>query len=250
MKYIMKKEAIIDGFYGGFQTWSDEELPEGYVWVDENFREIFYPKDKKYAGFVNIELDEESKNVINMEWNDDNYNKFYQKAPKFYVDKIPKKINEMSIESNKQIENGIDVVLQEEITTEGQEQEAIIEHFDLTKDDQNNLNSMFIGLFGGMTAYPYHSKEGNCKIYTNEQIAKIYQTETYHITHHQTYFNQLKRYIKSFEGADDSQEVVLDGIYYGQELTGEYLEKYNEMMEEAQKQIITVLSNLSTQMEN
>lgn len=203
MKYIMAKNPLNNGAYGAIQSWSGNELPNGYVWVDEKYFNTFYNSEKKCAGFVNIELDENEQNVINMEWNDDNYNSYLNTLPKFYEVKIPQKISEMSEESNKQIENGIDVVLKEAVTIEGQEQEAIIEHFDLTKDDQSNLNSMFMGLFGGMTAYPYHSKDGNCKIYTNVEIAKIYQAETYHITHHQTYFNQLKRYINSFEGASD-----------------------------------------------
>ena len=51
-----------------------------------------------------------------------------------------------------------------------------------------------------------------------------------------TYLNQLKAYVDTLEETDDVNNIV-----YGQELTGEYLKNFNDIMEHSQK-IIEVLN--------
>ena len=46
--------------------------------------------------------------------------------------------------------------------------------------------------------------------------------------HHTTYHNQLKLYINSLQTKEEVNQV-----YYGMELSGEYLDTYNEIMQNA-----------------
>ena len=119
------------------------------------------------------------------------------------------------------------------------------EHFDLTSNDQANLSNMFSAMVLGATSYPYHCKDGNCKIYSKEDISKVYVSTMLYITSHNTRFNQLKQLCNSYIGKEESYESEFRGIKYDIELTGEYLENYNAMMTEAQNQINVVLSKLA-----
>ena len=119
-----------------------------------------------------------------------------------------------------------------------------VEHFDMTAHDQANISNMATGAFMGMTAYPYHCKDGNCKVYTAEQIAKIYVTTQLFLTSTNTKFNQLKQYVKSFEGAEDSKESECMSITMETVLPEQYQAVYDQMMQEAQAQIMAVISKI------
>ena len=69
-------------------------------------------------------------------------------------------------------------------------------------------------------------------MYSQEDIIAIYAMQEHNLTHNITYYNQLKQYINTLTELADVRN-----IKYGQELTGEYLEKYNEIM--AQAELIT-----------
>ena len=56
------------------------------------------------------------------------------------------------------------------------------------------------------------------------------------VTSNTTYLNQLKAYVYTLTDIKDVQ-----AVQYGQELTGEYLENFNSIMEHSQK-IIEVLN--------
>lgn len=101
-----------------------------------------------------------------------------------------------------------------------------LEHFSLTKDDQGNIQQWFAIAKTTDVNLPYHADDGDCKPYTNTDIIKLGSMATAHITHHTTYCNQLKKYVKSLTSVKD----VFDVEYGVTQLTGEFLEKYETCM--------------------
>ena len=235
-RYIFNKTPNSEGIHTAIQTWSKDALPDGYAWFPVELMDEFYLTGKKIAGCVNATYDETGENVISLEWNDEAYNAWLAKQPKWYENAIPRKIADLSKQSKKSIENGVDVQLSSGET----------EHFDLTSDDQANLSNMFSAMVLGATSYPYHCKDGNCKIYSKEDISKVYVTTMLYITSHNTRFNQLKQLCNSYEGKGDEYQSEFNAISYGMDLTGEYLANYNTMMNEAKEQINTVLAKLTS----
>lgn len=102
-------------------------------------------------------------------------------------------------------------------------------HYSYTMEDQNNiLNSMQLAAQTGL-AVPYHADGESCRLYEPNEIAAVYVAEMTNLTHHQTYFNQLRHMIDSLETIDEVQ-----AVQYGvTELTGEYLDNYNNIMTHA-----------------
>lgn len=129
------------------------------------------------------------------------------------------KIYELSYICEQSIMNGVDVEIN------GQ-----TEHFSYNEKDQANIDDLINSAKETMMEQPYHADGGSCKLYTAEQIITIYITEKMNKTHHTTYFNQMKMYIKTLEDKD-----VISAINYGDELTGQYLDTYNLMMAQAKK---------------
>ena len=113
------------------------------------------------------------------------------------------------------------------------------ESFTYTVGDQANIWEMFSGCILGVTSYPYHENDGGCKVYTAAQIATIYTTLMTYKTSQLTYHNQLKQYVKTLTSVEDVLNVT-----YGQLLTGEYLTRYNELMQVAQSEMAAVIENL------
>ena len=113
------------------------------------------------------------------------------------------------------------------------------ESFTYTLADQANVSEMFTAVMAGATEYPYHQNGGDCKMYSAQDIVKIYSALSGMKTGQITYQNQLKQYVKAMTDMEDVYEVS-----YGQELTGEYLEKYNTLIAQAQEQMQTVLSKM------
>lgn len=139
------------------------------------------------------------------------------------------KLLELSEACNAAIENGAKVELSD----------GAKESFTYTLADQANVSEMFTAVMAGATEYPYHQNGGDCKMYSAQDIIKIYSTLSGMKTGQITYQNQLKQYVKAMTNVDDVYEVS-----YGQELTGEYLEKYNTLIAQAQEQMQTVLSKM------
>lgn len=114
---------------------------------------------------------------------------------------------------------------------------GVTEHFNYNELDQLNIKEMFDAVRMGAAMYPYQSEDGSCRVYTAEEIITIYQTLAGNKTGNITYYHQLKEYVNSLTTLEE-----IDAVVYGQELTGEYLEHYNEMIAIAQEQMTTVLS--------
>lgn len=138
------------------------------------------------------------------------------------------KINELSIACAKIIEEGI---------------EYNCKKYSYTVQDQSNmLNAMNLAKKTGMEI-PYHADGESCSLYNYDTLASIYMMEQMNITTNQTYFNQMKLYVLSITDTNDIDKV--NKIKYGDELTGEYVVKYNEIIEQSNK-VMQKLISLNT----
>lgn len=138
-------------------------------------------------------------------------------------------IERMSATCQKAIEDGLSVQL-----ADGESYP-----FSYKQVDRENISEMFNAVVFGATAYPYHENDGGCRTFSAADIVTIYSAMAQNKTHHTTYFNQLKQYIKTLDKVSAIAE-----IEYGQELTGTYLESYNANMAEAQTQLQNILAKL------
>lgn len=143
---------------------------------------------------------------------------------------IAEKLTEISTACNTTINNGTQVQLSD----------GSSKQFTYTLEDQSNISEMFTAVMVGATSYPYHANGEDCIVYSTQDIIAIYSTLTGFKTAQTTYHNQLKAYVQSL---DNAQDVM--AVQYGQELTGEYLEKYNQLMAVAQEQMEIILSKLT-----
>lgn len=105
-------------------------------------------------------------------------------------------------------------------------------HYSYTLQDQSNLeNAINISSQTGLDV-PYHADGESCALYSLMQLQEIYVAEQVNLTKHQTYFNQMKRYIlDTFTDINMIDE--LQSIVYGTELTGTYLDSYNNIIEQS-----------------
>lgn len=128
------------------------------------------------------------------------------------------KISELNTICNKMITSGIDVEI-----------DGKTEHFSYTIEDQANIDDIAQMAKSTNMEQSYHCDNGSCKLYTVEEITKIYMTQKMNKAHNITYANQLKLYVKSLK-----EKAEVESIAYGQNLTGEYLNTYNTIMEHEQ----------------
>lgn len=143
------------------------------------------------------------------------------------------KINELSNTCNQLIENGVDLVI-----------DGKTEHFSysLSKGDQNNIDDIMKLAASTGLGQSYHCDNGNCRIYTIDQIVTLYIAVKINKLINMTYFNQMKQYIRSLD-SDESKNMI-KSISYGDLLTGTYLETYNENVEHSKLVIKVELANL------
>ena len=123
---------------------------------------------------------------------------------------IAKKLDEISTKCNSVIEAGVDV---------GDK------HFSLTEKDQINIGT-WLNFANAGFAVPYHSDGNDCIIYTADEFKTIAFAAIRFVVGHTTYCNQLMQYVKSMTDIND-----VDSVSYGDELTGEYLANYNNIMD-------------------
>ena len=136
------------------------------------------------------------------------------------------KIGELSAICNTMINAGVDVEI------DGNQK-----HFSFTSEDQQNLKAAFDLSAATKMSVPYHADNDTCTLFTPEQVAQIYIAEQLNLTHHQTYFNQLKQMILAMDDIED-----IDAVVYGRELIGQYLQTYQAMMAQTQA-IINAMIN-------
>lgn len=156
---------------------------------------------------------------------------FYHKYTEEEILSVKKeKLSNLSNSCNQTITSGTDVQLYGGIT----------KHFTYSLEDQSNISNMYNAVLMGVTQFPYHAGSESCEIYSAKDIISIYATLSAFTTAQTTYHNMLKQYVESLKTVPEIQSVT-----YGQELTGEYLENYNEMLKVANEQMQVVLSKAS-----
>ena len=123
--------------------------------------------------------------------------------------------------------------------TEGVEVNGV--RYSYTLEDQSNmLTAMQIALATNMNV-PYHANGQSCSLHTPEAIVNLYAAQSANLTHHITYSNQLKLYVEN----ELTTQAEVELVEYGQELTGQYLDTYNEMIAQAQKNAEAYIASLS-----
>jgi predicted nucleic acid-binding protein len=218
--YIEQPEDVVEESEM-FQIWVDEN---GYytdvntditVEVKEipsisNIKELFLYKYNPETKL--LELDE---------------TKLEQLKKEEFEELVNNKLQELSNKCQEAITNGI---------------ELNGEHFSYTLTDQNNISNTFQLAMSTGLSVPYHADGQDCRLYSKEEIMNIYFSQETNVTHHTTYYNQLKQYILTL-----TTEEEINTVQYGQELIGTYLETYNEIMKQAS--IIATAFASSTQTE-
>ena len=144
------------------------------------------------------------------------------------------KLAEISKVCNAVIVAGVDITLGDETV-----------HFNLSIEDQSNINNLFRVVELGGTEYPYQADGGVCRIYTAQEIAQIYLAAQTLITTQTTYHNTLKAYVQSLTNADD-----IGAVQYGMELPEEYAQEMNSKLAVAQHQMQEIVAKLSAHVSN
>lgn len=121
---------------------------------------------------------------------------------------IARKTKELSECCNNAITNGIEL--------DGH-------HYSMTSEDQINMDMLKNAISDGMPKVKYHADGESCRFYDAAEFINIYLMCVAHKTQQTTYFNQLREYVGTLTSTDDISKVV-----YGQELTGKYLDEFNE----------------------
>lgn len=140
------------------------------------------------------------------------------------------KLNEISKACNETIVHGIDLELGEEIV-----------HFNLSIEDQSNINNLFRVVELGGTEYPYQADGGICRIYTAAEIAQIYLAAQSMITYQTTYHNTLKAYIQSLDDAE-----TISAVQYGMVLPDAYMAEMQAKLAVAQEQMNAIVAKLES----
>ena len=99
-------------------------------------------------------------------------------------------------------------------------------HYSMALTDQLNLESLKTTIMAGAESVPYHANGESCRLYTAESYLTVYNACALHKISQTTYFNQLRQYVDDLTSADE-----VCAVSYGQELTGKYLEAYNQIMD-------------------
>lgn len=228
--YIIQKEPNESGGYGPLQTWDYDECPDTCWFCPGTFFSTFYPEGKRMAGFVTYTVDEETKTVTSMTWNEEAYQAEAAKLPDPVIEAKKNKKSELSNICGQKINEGMDVTLSNGTT----------EHFTYDINDQANISEMFMALMAGATEYPYHATGESCVMFSAKDIIIIYSNLTMLKTGQITYQNQLKQYVDTL-----TEESEVNSVTYGQELTGIYLTEYNSLMAQAKAQLDAVLAKIA-----
>lgn len=228
--YIIQKTPNQSGGYSALQPWKSNIAPNGYYLCPDVFYEIFYSAGKQCAGFVNIVADEETNTVTSMVWDDATYQAFLETLVVPVETAKESKLKEIADTCEATIYAGMDVTLSS----------GDIKHFSYTANDQANVSEMFTALAGGATEFPYHADDESCEVYSAKDIVIIYSNLSMMKTSQITYQNQLKQYVKTLTTTKEVEAVV-----YGQDLTGEYLETYNNLVAIAKEQMEKVIGGMT-----
>ncbi|OUN23672.1 hypothetical protein B5G34_00825 [Flavonifractor sp. An82] len=144
------------------------------------------------------------------------------------------KLAEISRMCNVTIESGVDVQIGDRI-----------DHFNLSNNDQNNIDSLFKVVELGGTEYIYQADGGKCSVYSAEEITSIYVTAQRHITKNTAYHNALKQYVNSLSDVDE-----ISAVKYGDELPAPYKEELLTKLAVAEEQMQVILNRIGVYKES
>ena len=228
--FIIQIKANPSGSRPPLQSWNSANLPDGYAFLTDEQKDIFYSTTP--AGFVNITVEEQEgiKYVASIEVNQEALDAFKATLPDPTDSIKTEKIAEIKKACEDYIYAGTDVTYTDGTT----------EHFTYSLADQSNISEMFTAIMAGATEYPYHADGEICKIYTKEQIVVIYGTLSLFKTEATTYHNSLKAQINAMTDID----AISATKFKETELTGEYLTNYTAMMASAQTQLNDILAKI------
>lgn len=139
------------------------------------------------------------------------------------------KLAEISNMCNAVIVAGVDIELGEESV-----------HFNLSIEDQSNINNLFRVVELGGSEFPYQSDGGVCRVYSANEIVQIYIAAQTLISTQTTYHNELKQYVQSLDNAE-----AISSVEYGMTLPEPYLTEMNEKLAVAQQQMQAILTNMA-----
>lgn len=139
------------------------------------------------------------------------------------------KLAEISNMCNAVIVAGVDIELGEESV-----------HFNLSIEDQSNINNLFRVVELGGSEFPYQSDGGVYRVYSANEIVQIYIAAQTLITTQTTYHNELKQYVQSLDNAE-----AISSVEYGMTLPEPYLTEMNEKLAVAQQQMQAILTNMA-----
>lgn len=139
------------------------------------------------------------------------------------------KLAEISNMCNAVIVAGVDIELGEESV-----------HFNLSIEDQSNINNLFRVVELGGSEFPYQSDGGVCRVYSANEIVQIYIAAQTLITTQTSYHNELKQYVQSLDNAE-----AISSVEYGMTLPEPYLTEMNEKLAVAQQQMQAILTNMA-----
>ena len=139
------------------------------------------------------------------------------------------KLAEISNMCNAVIVAGVDIELGEESV-----------HFNLSIEDQSNINNLFRVVELGGSEFPYQSDGGVCRVYSANEIVQIYIAAQTLITTQTTYHNELKQYVQSLDNAE-----AISSVEYCMTLPEPYLTEMNEKLAVAQQQMQAILTNMA-----
>ena len=126
------------------------------------------------------------------------------------------KLKEISDICEETIYKGIDVTLSD----------GTVKHFSLKTEDQINLNGLLsqinLGNIKPENGVPYHADGEMCSLFSVADFTLVANMAMAFILQQTTYCNHLMAYVKSLDDVS-----AVQGVIYGQELTGEFLESYN-----------------------
>lgn len=276
--YFLEHESPINTNNTGFNVYSDKNallnsyeeyttifnIGDNYIEYTDNsniFYDYLVPDENGYIVSITMRINQESEEeglylyrsgttLEYMEWEFNIFDEYgyplYKIVDGKLIETSEKERNihkEEILESklkqakNKKIEeiNSIcSKLITEGITIDG-------ERFSYTLEDQSNImvalqNTKMTGM-----SVPYHSNGNNFRLFSQSEIMSIYTAQYKNLIHHTIYSNQLRLYVKNELFTIET----IEAINYGDALTGNYLNNYNSIVNQAMSNIETCLLTLN-----
>lgn len=186
-----------------------------YIAIDKNNQIISYAKFGTLLNGLKINED-----ILPENFYDEPTKYCYSKEEGFYINPNYQnvKLKEAKVNKITELSALCEQAIIDGVTIEGK-------HYSMALTDQLNLESLKTTIMAGAESVPYHANGESCRLYTAESYLTVYNACALHKISQTTYFNQLRQYVEDMVSADTVYTVT-----YGQELTGKYLEAYNQIM--------------------